>query len=717
MGRLLACACACVLAVLAPSAAFADTITVTKGSGFLYWDGSLTSVTVSAPDSQFITETHAFSDGGFAGGATVNLSTTIPFTNGDNHPLTQTYHGQQYQAWISGSLHIVATPFVAPHPAASADGTFQSFTTPFTATGTITAYATSDRTGPPLFTATLTGRGTMSAGPYHIVGDSYLQRIGDSLSFDSPTSPPCNSWMAADIGQIAPTFEGGAVPCREPMLVGGSGRDIWGSFDDFEFLYQPIAADGDIVAQVVSPARNVVGQSTSDFAKAGVMIRQTVDTGSPHVILDVRPRGDIEFMTRSVSGGSTTFIAGGTISYPAWLKLSRRGGVVTGYVSADGRVWDRIGSTDGPPGDALIGLAVTSHETRDSDYAEFAQVGVWRLPQPWSQTDIGAVGQTGSATATDGVFTVAGAGSDVWGSADAFNAVTQPLSSNATLIARVVDEQNTHMFAKAGLTIGRLAPDAARIILDVRPDGNIEFMARLADGSAMSFIGGASVSLPVWLKLERAGNQFTGSISPDGRAWTEVGSAIVMIPATVPGGLAVTSHDETQLNTSTFDNVAVTATGVSSSPSPSPSQNLLQNPGFDSPTPGPTGWVSDAFRQAPAQFENREPHSGAQDGACRTTSPLDCGLYQEVTAPVDGSYTFSAYANASRPGAWMGVNINGVGAQSVPVEVRGAGAYGTPYSLSFAAKAGDRIRVWLYSPADTGSAVIDDASLTASDPH
>ena len=710
MIRSLVYAASCALILWSPSIASADTIAVTKGSGFLYWDGSLTSVTVSSSDSQFVTETHAGSDGGFDGGAIVDLSTTIPFTNAGNHPLGQTYHGQQYQAWVSGSLQIVAKPFVAPHAAAGADGTQQSFTTTFTATGTITAYATSDRTGPPLFTATITGAGTMSAGPYRIVGDSYLQRSGDGLSFDSPSSPPCNSWMSADIGQIFPTFEGGAVPCREAMLVGGSGRDIWGSNDDFEFLFQPIAGDGDIVAQLLSPVRNVVGQSTSDFAKGGLMIRQTIDSGSPHVILDVRPGGDIEFMTRSVSGGSTTFIAGGHASYPAWLKLSRRGGVVTGYASVDGLVWDRIGSTNGPAGDALIGLAVTSHETRDSDYGEFAHVGVWRLPRPWSQTDLGAVGRAGSATATDGVFTVEGAGSDIWGSSDAFNAVTQPLDVNATLMARVVGEQNTHMFAKAGLTVGRLAPDAARVILDVRPDGNIEFMARLADGTAMSFLGGANVSLPVWLKLERAGDQLTGSISADGQIWTVVGSVAVTLPAIVPGGLAVTSHDDTVLNTATFDNVASTSSGLL--PTPPPSQNRLLNPGFESPASGSTAWVSDAFRQTPAQFENREPHSGIQNGACRTTAALDCGMYQEVIVPLDGTYTFSAYANASRPGAWVGANINGVGAVSAPVQVRGIGAYGTPYALSFAARAGDRIRVWLYSPADPGSAVIDDASLT-----
>ena len=125
-----------------------------------------------------------------------------------------------------------------------------------------------------------------------------------------------------------------------------------------------------------------------------------------------------------------------------------------------------------------------------------------------------------AATSTDGVFAVSGAGADIWGSDDGFNAVTESISGDATLVARVVDEQNTHMFAKAGITLGGLASDDARVILDARPDGNIEFMARLANGGTMSFIGGAGTTLPVWLRLARTDDRFSGAISSDGSSWT-----------------------------------------------------------------------------------------------------------------------------------------------------------------------------------------------------
>jgi hypothetical protein len=111
-----------------------DTIAIQSGGGSVYSDASLTSITLSSDDSQFVTETRAGSDAGVAGGATLDLSTTIPMTNGGNHPLLEIYHGQSYQAWVSGSLQIVAKPIVAPHAPASADGAFTTFTTTFTMT-------------------------------------------------------------------------------------------------------------------------------------------------------------------------------------------------------------------------------------------------------------------------------------------------------------------------------------------------------------------------------------------------------------------------------------------------------------------------------------------------------------------------------------------------------------------------------------------------------
>jgi hypothetical protein len=149
-----------------------------------------------------------------------------------------------------------------------------------------------------------------------------------------------------------------------------------------------------------------------------------------------------------------------------------------------------------------------------------------------------------------------------------------------------------------------------------------------------------------------------------------------------------------------------------------PGINLLQKPGFEeytTPALGLPGWVSDTpFRETDAFSDTSQPYSGANNGACSTTAALDCGIYQEVTAPSTGTYMLTFYATADRDGGLIGADVNGALAISSPVEARGFRNYGAPYTMTFQATAGDRIRVWMYSPAMPGFVVIDDVSLVVS---
>jgi hypothetical protein len=344
--------------------------------------------------------------------------------------------------------------------------------------------------------------------------------------------------------------------------MAGAGADIWGPADSFQFVYQPIR-DGEISALVGSE------EDIDPFAKTGVMIRQSLDPESPHVILDVKPEGGVEFMTRSSPGGETTFIAaasvkvrefGGNVTIYARLRLVRSRGVVTGMV-CQANVCQTVGSTSWLSGPALIGVAVTSHDPSRLNHAYFpaALPTVSTVPQPWFSYDYGPVGQRGNAFFEDDTFTVSGAGADIWGMSDAFHFVSQWLVGDSEIVARVTSEQNTNPYAKAGVMMRNSQYSEGTVILDVLPNGSIEFMARAASGANMAFIAGGFMAYPVWLKLTRTGDQFTGYVSGDGGAWQQIGTTNVVmlaLPYAIAGGLAVTSHDPTVLNTLTFDHVS-----------------------------------------------------------------------------------------------------------------------------------------------------------------
>lgn len=694
MFRTFRCLGACALAFLASSAVAADSVEVTSGAASLNWDGSLAGLVISSSDSQFRSEYHGSPVVGFSGGATVDFSTTIPFANDGNHPLSVAFHGNQFpQSWLSGSMTIAAQTFVAPHVNGNGS-TFQTFTTQFTMTGTITAWPTSSRTGTPFFSTPLSGGGVASA-TYRVVGDSYVMNSGATVfTFNAIVPQP---WHSIDIGEVGEP--GDATFLNGIFSITGAGHDIWGTSDSFHYVYQTTPGDIEIVVRVNSE------QDTNTFAKAGAMLRQTTDPAAAATLIDVRPNGVIEFMHRTNPGESMEWTAGADAAVPIWLRLARHGAFVTGYYSSDGAAWTEVGPavlTFGGPG--LVGMAVTSHDSPRTNTATFTDVSTSLLPAPWTQTDVGAVGTPGQASESNGTFSVSGAGSDIWGVADAFTAVTQPMSGDGDVVARVVGEQHTDMFAKAGVTLGTLSPSSARVILDVKPDGGVEFMARLADGAAMSFLSGAAAAFPVYLRLSRIGAQVNAFIGADGSVWQPVGSVQLALPSTTAAGVAVTSHDPAVLNTAAFDHLSAGAVVPAGA-------NLIVNGGFEQsmvPATGP-GWISDTIRQTPAASESVKPRSGVNDGACRTSSALDCGLYQDIVIPVSGAYTLTIYAAASGPGASVGWNVNGALIASSNI----AASDYLAVTFSHPLTAGDTVRVWLYSSASPGWAAIDDVSLLA----
>ena len=167
-----------------------ETMAITAGGASLYWDASLTSATIFSADSRFVTEYHGVPSMKTNPDGSIDFSTTIPFTNGGFHELAQIYRGQTFSAWLDGSMTIRTEPLFLPP--AMPEGAMQSFATPFTMTGTISAYASSDRSGTPLFTTNLTGSGIYRAGPYRAISGTWVRAHtgADSMSFASGVPAP-----------------------------------------------------------------------------------------------------------------------------------------------------------------------------------------------------------------------------------------------------------------------------------------------------------------------------------------------------------------------------------------------------------------------------------------------------------------------------------------------------------------------------------------------
>jgi hypothetical protein len=181
---------------------------------------------------------------------------------------------------------------------------------------------------------------------------------------------------------------------------------------------------------------------------------------------------------------------------------------------------------------------------------------IWGASCPWPTMDVGSVGISGSAIYTNGVFTVNGAGADIYGTADAFRFVYLPAVGDCTITARVTSVQNINAWSKAGVMIrestNASAPEA---LMAVTPGNGVTWQYRSSTGGSTSYNNTSGLSAPFWVKLVRSGNTFTGFRSPDGTNWTQQATTTITMSSVAYIGLALTSHDSASLGTATFDNV------------------------------------------------------------------------------------------------------------------------------------------------------------------
>jgi len=171
----------------------------------------------------------------------------------------------------------------------------------------------------------------------------------------------------ADIG--APPVTGSAKFRLGAYTVSGSGSDIWGQDDQFNFVYQPVAGDVDISARVASI------QGSSDWAKAGVMIRESLASDSRHAFAMISNLRGSAFQRRIDPGGFSVNTAGPALAAPGWIRLVRSANQFTAYTSTDGAKWTKIATDTVPMGDTVfVGLAVTSHSTSSAATASIDQL-------------------------------------------------------------------------------------------------------------------------------------------------------------------------------------------------------------------------------------------------------------------------------------------------------------------------------------------------------
>jgi hypothetical protein len=174
-----------------------------------------------------------------------------------------------------------------------------------------------------------------------------------------PPPPPCgplpSGWGGGDIGNVAAGGESCYSSTAAEFTVRGSGADIWGKADEFQFAHTQLTGDGTITVHVASLT------NIDAWTKSGVMMRDTLSAGSKHAAMYVSPAMGLAFQRRLATGGLTTH-TGASGAAPQWLRLNRTGNVFTAYSSTDGIAWATVGSETIVMNPTIsVGMPVTSH--------------------------------------------------------------------------------------------------------------------------------------------------------------------------------------------------------------------------------------------------------------------------------------------------------------------------------------------------------------------
>lgn len=160
---------------------------------------------------------------------------------------------------------------------------------------------------------------------------------------------------ARDIG--SPSLQGSTTYSSGVYTVKAAGTDIWGTSDQFHFVYQPVTGNAEVIARVVSLGR------TDRWSRAGVMIRESLTAESRHAMVATSVSKGYAFQRRPEPGANTEHTSGGAGRAPGWVRLVRTGDLFEAYRSSTGTSWTKIGSDTIPMGDTVyIGIAATSHD-------------------------------------------------------------------------------------------------------------------------------------------------------------------------------------------------------------------------------------------------------------------------------------------------------------------------------------------------------------------
>ncbi|HEX3641644.1 MAG TPA: PQQ-binding-like beta-propeller repeat protein, partial [Ktedonobacteraceae bacterium] len=217
-----------------------------------------------------------------------------------------------------------------------------------------------------------------------------------------------------------------------------------------------------------------------------------------------------------------------------------------------------VGSTDGTM--YAFGLSVTASNSSRT------------CLKGWSCQDIGYPIISGKEDISSKTISVSAGGTGISHNKDQLRLVSKKVSGDTQISARLVSEESTGIGAKTqmGLMMRQSSDPGSPYygaFLTAQTGLVVQYRTSFGGGTTQD-IQLPHASLPLYLRIQRVGDQFHTEVSTDREKYVIVpGSTVNMVmPTTLNSGLAVASNDNTIMDTAVYSNVSFNATGSDAQP-------------------------------------------------------------------------------------------------------------------------------------------------------
>lgn len=308
--------------------------------------------------------------------------------------------------------------------------------------------------------------------------------------------------------------------------------------DTYSVVHRTLRGDGSITVRIGSLSGRIQGgnanaASAADmagtsgpvqpWAKAGVIVTSSTTPGSAYAAVLLTGAHGVRLQSDYIHdiAGPKALPTG-----PRWLRLTRSGATLTGYASADGTTWIKVGSAHlgALPAAVQAGLVVTSPQTPPAQQAfgsgggkataataTFDHVGLqgaWS--GGWRAQNVGANGQTPTLTSvgshrSGSGFTLTGSG-DIAPAVDLSAGYTDQTALTGVFVGLIVMVVLGAMFITTEYRRGLILTT-----LTARPRRGQVLIAKAVLIAAIAFLvgaGAAAVSIPLGNHLLRSNGNY-----------------------------------------------------------------------------------------------------------------------------------------------------------------------------------------------------------------